>query len=143
MLYKTFKESTYPNDRDSFDIELKKVSDWLIANKLKLNVNKTRSMLLHQVKNNFWKNINLNLKIGKTVIKSLKNYKYLGIIIDCNLNWSEHVETVKTKLQKALGILYKTRHFLNEKSLYLIFNSLFMSNVRYGLLCYGRTNKKI
>ena len=53
LLYKTFKESTYPNDRDSFDIELKKVSDWLIANKLKLNVNKTRSMLLHQVKNNF------------------------------------------------------------------------------------------
>ena len=142
LLYKTFKESTYPNDRDSFDIELKKVSDWLIANKLKLNVNKTRSMLLHQTKHNFWKNLNLNLKIGKTVIKNIKNYKYLGIIIDCNLNWSEHVETVKTKLQKALGILYKTRHFLNEKSLYLIFNSLFMSHVRYGLLCYGRTNKQ-
>ena len=37
--------------------------------------------------------------------------------------------------------MYKTRYFLNEKSLYLIFNSLFMSHVRYGLLCWGRTNK--
>ena len=39
-------------------------------------------------------------------------------------------------------IIYKTRHFLNEKSLYLIFNSLLMSNIRYDLLWWGRANKK-
>merc|ERR1712240_245682 len=33
-------------------------------------------------------------------------------------------------------------HFLNEKALYLLFNSLLMSNIRYGLLCWGRANKK-
>ena len=49
----------------------------------------------------------------------------------------------KVKLQKTtLGVLYKTRHFFNEKALYLIFNSLFISNVRYGLLCWGGANKK-
>ena len=41
-----------------------------------------------------------------------------------------------------MGVLYKTRHLLNEKALYLIFNPLFVSNVRYGLLCWGRANKK-
>ena len=66
----------------------------------------------------------------------------MEIILDRNLKWSEHIETIKTKLQKTLGILYKTRHFLNEKALYLIFNSLLMSNVRYRLLCWGRANKK-
>ena len=142
MLYKTFTKTSCLNDSIKFNTELTKVSDWLMVNKLKLNLNKTRSMILHQSKNIFWKNIDLNVKIGKTDIKKTNSYKYLGINIDRNLNWSEHIETIKTKLQKTLGVLYKTRHFLNEKALYLLFNSLLMSNVRYGLLCWGRVNKK-
>ena len=64
-------------------------------------------MILHQSKNSFWNNIDLNVKIGKTDITKTNNYKYLRINIDRNLNWSEHIETIKTKLQKTLGVLYK------------------------------------
>ena len=48
----------------------------------------------------------------------------------------------KNKITKNIGVLYKTRHFLNAKALYLIFIYLLMSNVRYGLLCWGRAYKK-
>ena len=72
----------------------------------------------------------------------VKSYKYLGIKIYNNLSWPEHIEIVKNKLLKAIGVLYKTRYFLNENSLYLILNSLFLSHIRYGLLCWGRTNKR-
>ena len=70
-------------------------------------------MILHQSKNCFWKNIDLNVKIGKTDIKKSNSYMYLGININRNLDWSEHINTIKTKLQKTLGVLYKIRHFLN------------------------------
>ena len=68
-----FFKNTYLNGSKNFNIVLKKVSDRLMVKKLKLNLNlnKTRSVLLHLVKNNFWKNINLNVKIGKTVIKMI------------------------------------------------------------------------
>ena len=62
MLYKTFTKNTYLNDNESFNTELKKVSNFFIGNKLKLNLNKTRSMILHQPKNSFWKNMDLNKK---------------------------------------------------------------------------------
>ena len=91
-----------------------------MVNRLKLNLNKTQSIILHQSKNSFQKNIDLNVKIGETDIKKTTSYKYLRINIDRNLNWSEHIETIKTKLQKTLGVLYKTKHFLNEKALYLL-----------------------
>ena len=94
-------------------------------------------MILHQSKNSFWKNIELNVKIDKKVITNSDSYKYLEIILDRNFKLTEHIEAIKTKLQKTLGVLYKTRHFLNEKILYLIFNSSLMSIVRYGLLCWG------
>ena len=71
--------------------------------------------VLHQLKNCFWKNIDLNVKIGKTVIIKTNSYKYLGTIIDRNLTWLDHIDTIKTKFEKTLGVLYKTRHFLNEK----------------------------
>ena len=61
--------------------------------------------------------------------------------MDNNLKWTEHIKLLKTKLSKAIGVLYKTRYFMIEKFMYLIFNSLFMSHIRYGLLCWGRANK--
>ena len=42
-------------------------------------------MILHQSKNSFWKNIELNVKIGKTIIKNTDSYKHLGVILDRNL----------------------------------------------------------
>ena len=57
MLYKTFTKNTYLNKSKNFSTELQKESGWLMVNKLKLNLDKTRSMLLHhlQSKNNFRK----------------------------------------------------------------------------------------
>ena len=94
-----------------------------MGNKLKLNLNKTKSMNLLQSKNSLRKNVGVNVNIDKTVIKNTDSYKCSGKILDRNLKLTEHIETTKTKLQKKLGVLYKIRHFLNEKALYLIFNS--------------------
>ena len=82
MLYKTFTKDKYLNDSEIFNTELNKVSNWFMGNKLKLKLNKTRSMVLHQSKNCFWKNIDLYVKIGKTVITNTNSYRYLGRIVD-------------------------------------------------------------
>ena len=50
----------------------------------------------------------------------VKSYENLGVIIDNNLSWVEHTEMVKSKLLKAIGVLYKTRYLLNE-SFYTLF----------------------
>ena len=54
------KTHMYLNDSEIFNTELKKVLNWLVGNKIKLN--KTRSMILHQSKNSFKKNIESNVK---------------------------------------------------------------------------------
>ena len=141
LLYTTFKKDNYKTDTAYLNSELGNVSKWLKDNRLKLNTDKTRYMLFHSGKTKVWKNTNLHIKIGNTSILKVENYKYLGFTIDSNLNWSDHIDAVKTKLLKTIGILYKTRYFLNQNSLYYIFNSLLMSHVRYGLLCWGRASK--
>ena len=50
---------------------------------------------------------------------------------------------MKTKLPKTLGVLFKMRYFLNEKALYLNFNIMLMSNVRYALISIEKPIKNI
>ena len=76
-------------------------------NRLKLNLNKTRYMLFHLNKIDICKNKNLDIKSGSSTVSMVNNYKYLGVTTDSNLNWSNHIETLKTKLLKTIGILYK------------------------------------
>ena len=57
-------------------------------------------MPFHLGKKEVWKNTNLDIKIGNSSILKVENYKYLGVTIDSNLNWSDRIEAVKTKLLK-------------------------------------------
>ena len=42
------------------------------------------------------KNIILDIQIDNSFIKKLNSYKYLGITIQSNLNWTEQIESLKT-----------------------------------------------
>ena len=55
LLYTTLKKNTYKRDNAYLNTELENVSKWLMDNKLKLNVNKTRYMLFHSGKMDIWK----------------------------------------------------------------------------------------
>ena len=42
-----------------------------------------------------------------------------------------------SKLASVCGVISKVRHYLDRKSLMLIYNSLFDSRLRYGILGWG------
>ena len=87
------------------------IHEWLVANKLTLNLSKTKYMLFH---NYFEKNVYPKLKkfkinINKYCIKRVSEFKYLGVHFDDNLNWHTHIEYLCTKLSKAAGVIYKLK----------------------------------
>ena len=42
--------------------------------------------------------------------------KFIGVIIDNKLRWSDHINYIKNKLSKSIGIINKTRNFLNKNT---------------------------
>ena len=42
--------------------------------------------------------------------------KHLGIFLDCNLNFEEHLKTIVNKIDKTIGLLRKFDNFLTRKS---------------------------
>ena len=68
---------------------LKMVSDWLMANKVSLNIDKTNFSIFHppqKVKGHI-----LKLTISKREITQEKFTKYLGHLIDSYLSWKYHI----------------------------------------------------
>ena len=73
--------------------ELDKLNCWFAVNKLSLNLSKTNYMFF--TKQNVPKNIEVfihNHKIERVFLT-----KFLGVFIDCNLNWKEQIIYVKKK----------------------------------------------
>ena len=92
--------------------ELGKISVWLCANKL-LNIDKSNFVLLHSQQKRLMRSV--ILKINNYEIKQKESIKYLGIFIDSNLNWKTHVSYICGKLRRSIGLLFKIRHFINQR----------------------------
>ena len=56
--------------------------------------------------------------------------KFLGVSLYKNLTWSAHINTIKTKIAKNIGLLYKARH-LDKERLKQLYLSYIHSYLRY------------
>ena len=81
------------------------IQSWLTANKLTLNVKKTKYMLigskfkLSQIHNGF------TVKVHNTTLDRVNKHKYLGVHIDEFLNWHPHINATSKKISAGLAIL--------------------------------------
>ena len=74
-----------------------KIEKWYTFNKLKIIINKTKI-----VNFNSRKYSNIHLTINNISIKNEIRYKYLGIIIDKDINFKNHIINLNNKLSKIL-----------------------------------------
>ena len=117
--------------------ELKKVKRWLDANKLALNIEKTNFVIFHSPQNSLDKTV--KIKIGKEHVNQAKYVKFLGLLLDENLNWKYHLSELSKKLARTSGIFFKIRHLLPTSVLVSLYYSLFASFLQYGIIVWGLT----
>ena len=120
-----------------FNREVKKLHHWFVANKLTLNLRKTKFMLFSKLKKKKTKDKKFKININKYSIKQVSEMEYLGVILDTKLNWHSHIQYVCTKLSKAAGIIYKVRKRVPQKVLLLLYHSLVATHLRYGIASWG------
>ena len=94
--------------------ELSNVYDWLIANKLSLNIKKSNFVIFRPRQKKL--NYEVNLKVfdyqtNTYISLERKNYvKYLGVLIDETLSWKYHIVHLASKISKTIGIIARLRH---------------------------------
>ena len=117
--------------------ELKKLCDWFAVNKLSLNLNKTNYMIFNKTKQAPTVDISIqNFKIERVYVT-----KFLGVMIDEDLNWKNHISYVKTKVSKNVAVLYKARRYFNVNAMRMLYCSLVLPYLLYCLEVWGNNYK--
>ena len=116
--------------------EIEKVLKWLNCNKLSLNVDKTHTMIFSN--NKLYSSMSMNVFIQGTLIETVSKTKFLGVIIDNNLQWKDHINYLCNKISKGIGIIRKVRDVLNKDTLINLYYTFIYPYLTYCNIVWGR-----
>ena len=98
------------NDILKFNDEIVKVHEWLLLNKLSLNISKTRYMIFHFPQRNINFDVLPNIMIGNQNILQAVEFDFLGVVINQNLNWKPHIAKIRSKIARANGSIRRLKN---------------------------------
>lgn len=131
--------------------DMKIIMKFLNKQKLILNESKTNVMIFHSTQARIQKPDNITIQLendndehSKSItINRMMKTKYLGLIIDENLKWDEHVKHLENKLACTAGVLWKLKNRLSITLKKRIYAALFESHLNYMIPIWGSANENI
>ena len=97
--------------------DLETLSDWFKANKLSVNASKTKYMVFKCKKSAEAQTTQPDLYIDNEVLEKVPVTKFLGVYIDENLDWIEHIDFVKKKISGGIYALNSSKNFLSSANM--------------------------
>ena len=104
-----------------------KMFNWCNANKLSINLSKTKHMTIQHTKPDLEPAVHVNNKCISTV----KSYEYLGMILDNKLCMNEHIDNMWKKGNTKVGILSKIRRFISQNTAINIYKTMIRPHLDY------------
>ena len=141
------------------DNDLNEICNWFKANKLSVNASKTNYMIFGTshttnkfVDTNDSEKISqidevdstkriLDVKLDNKSLNRVCSTKFLGVIIDENLTWKNHIAAITKTISRNIGMMSKLKHYLPKSILYTLYCSLILPYINYGILTWGSTSK--
>ena len=79
---------------------------------------------------------------GKTLERVAK-FSYLGVVLDDNLSWKDHVEYVSSKVSRRLGLLSRIRSCLTLEASKQVYTSLLQPLFDYADVAWGKSQRGV
>ena len=83
------------------------------------------------------------LRIGNSQIEQVKEFLFLGVMINENMNWKNHIDYIAKKINSTLGLMIKIKTFVPKICLRFIYLAQIHSHLNYGILLWGFELKKL
>ena len=119
--------------RACIEHDLIKLYDWFGANSLTLNINKTNLLLFDYRK---YDKTEFSVLVNGTTLNPVKSAKFLGVMLDDKLLWKEHVEQLKVKIKRSLGMIHRGKNLLNCHGLKMLYYAQFYSHLSYCIVIW-------
>ena len=91
-------------------------------------------MVFHRAKH---KNYKINIEINNVVIEQVKHTKFVGVIFDDKLNWSNHICYINSKIAKGVGIICRAKKYFTTTALVNLYNAFIFPYLIYCVEVWG------
>ena len=122
---------------NTVNTELVKVSQWIKANKLTLNVTKSKYMIF----SNSLEKLPDDIFVDTTALEQVSNIKFLGVNVDNKLTWKHHISTITKTISRNIGVINKLKFCLPSSNLLMLYSTLVLPYINYGILVWGNTHQ--
>ena len=128
------------SDLDSLLREINKhlpvIYEWLCSNKLTLNLSKTKYVIFVPRQKESY-NLYTPLTVANVYLEKSYCVKYLGVYIDCNLTWHDHIDYTSGKISKNVNIMIKLKRYVSKATLVSLYYSLIYPYLTYACILWG------
>jgi hypothetical protein len=121
---------------NKLNMTLQKLSLWFDDNDLILSIDKTKAMLIRKPGLKIKKE--LQLAYRGSPIENVAKFKYLGIWIDINMNFNEHLNKVTKKLTSTVSLVTRIKRQLSKRTLSILLKAFIHPVCDFGLTIWGR-----
>ncbi len=125
---------------DDLNKDVEAVGKWATNNKMLINVDKTKSLLVtgKRIAKKLHDDITpcLNLKINNSEILEVSKLKILGLAYDRNMTFETHIDQLCKKLSKRLGLLKHVSPYLKKRQRETYYNGIIKPTVMYGSMVW-------
>ena len=122
---------------NTLNTELSKLTEWLLANQLTINLKKTHYIIFSN--STIHQGNHPNITINSQTIDRVAFTRFLGVMIDENLKYKEHIRYIKTKCAKGVGILCRAKKYFTIKTLTDLYYAFIHPYLNYCIEIWGNT----
>ena len=74
-------------------------------------------------------------------MERVESKKFLGVLLNENLSWKDHIKYIENKVAKNIGLLYRAKLFLDENLLLTLYYAYSHTYLNYVILSRDSTNR--
>ena len=123
-------------DKQKTNLALTRLNQWFYVNQLVLNITKT-NVIKFTPKTTA--HVPLDIYYKDNVIDEVKSIQFLGMRIDNNVIWKNHVEQIPPELSAAYFLIRNLIHTLNPDILCMVYFVYFHLVLQYGIIFWGNS----
>ena len=125
------RETTFLKMEKRAKDELNHVNQWMRSNNLTLHQQKTLALNISPYRCN--PSTNLTPTLHANLISISKSAKYLGLIVDNQLSFQNHISFLKNKTSRSGRIMYKLSYYPLSNALLISYHSVIHTQLAYVL----------
>ena len=84
----------------------------------------------------------ITIKYNDVELENTDSIEYLGVVLDSQLLWNDHIHHVRNKICLSIGCIRRIKHLLPRKILVNLYYSLILPHIDYCCTAWGSCSKR-